>query len=86
MQNNGGGGRPFSFSSSFFLPLITKTTSPLILFFGGSLRPGASWNKTDVIVASGTPFARLPMLTVSSFSTICSHDSQLRFVTLIALP
>ena len=35
---------------------------------------------TDVIVASGTPFAWLWMLTVSSNSTICLHGSQLGLV------
>ena len=50
-------------------------------FFSGSFGPYASWNATDVIVASGTPFAWLWMLTVSSNSTICLHGSQLGFVT-----
>ena len=36
------------------------------LFFSGSFGPDASLNATDVIVASGTPFAWLWMLTVSS--------------------
>ena len=54
-------------------------------YFSGSFGPGASWNATDVIVASGTPFAWLWMLTVSSNSTICLHGSQLGFVTLLTL-
>ena len=51
----------------------------------GSFGPDASWNATDVIVASGTPFAWLWMLTVSSNATICLHGSQLGFVTLLTL-
>ena len=54
-------------------------------FFSGSFGPDASWNATDVIVASGTPFAWLWMLTVSSNSTIRLHGSQLGFVTLLSL-
>ena len=49
----------------------------LFFFFSGFFGPDASWNATDVIVASGTPFAWLCMLTVSSNSTICLHGSQL---------
>ena len=45
----------------------------------------ASWNATDVIVASGTPCAWLWMLTVSSNSTICLHGSQLGLVGLQTL-
>ena len=56
-----------------------------LFFFSGSFGPYASWNATDVIVASGTPFAWLWMLTVSSNSTICLHGSQLGFVTLLTL-
>ena len=56
-----------------------------VFFFSGSVGPDASWNATDVIVASGTPFAWLWMLTVSSNSTICLHGSQLGFVTLLTL-
>ena len=51
-------------------------------FFSGSFRPDASPNATDVIVASGTPFAWLWILTVSSNSTICLHGSQLGIVGL----
>ena len=54
-------------------------------FLSGSFGPDASWNAADVIVASGTPFAWLWMLTVSSNSTICLHGSQLGFVTLLTL-
>ena len=56
-----------------------------VFFFSGSFGPDSSWNATDVIVASGTPFAWLWMLTVSSNSTICLHGSQLGFVTLLTL-
>ena len=80
MQNNGGRG------TTFFFFFFSKTTSPQIFSFSGSLGLDASWNATDVIVASGTPFAWLWMLTVSSNSTICLHGSQLGFVTLITLP
>ena len=55
------------------------------VFFSGSFGPDASPNATDVIVASGTPFAWLWMLTVSSKSTIRLHGSQLGFVTLLTL-
>ena len=48
----------------------------LFFFFGGAFGPDASWNATDVIVASGTPFAWLCMLTGSSNSTICLHGSK----------
>ena len=54
-------------------------------FFSGSFGLDASWNETDVIVASGTPFAWLWMLTVSSNSTICLHGSQLGLVGLQTL-
>ena len=54
-------------------------------FFSGSFGPDASWNATDVIVASGTPFAWLWMLTVYSNSTIRLQGSQLGFVTLLSL-
>ena len=58
-------------------PLKKKSagTSLFVFFFSGSFGPDASWNATDVIVASGTPFAWLWMLTVSSNSTICLHGS-----------
>ena len=65
-------------------PLKKKNSEvPALFFFSGSFGPYASWNATDVIVASGTPFAWLWMLTVSSNSTICLHGSQLGFVTLL---
>ena len=54
-------------------------------FFFCSFGADASWNATNVIGASGTPFAWLWMLTVSSNSTICLHGSQLGFVTLLTL-
>ena len=57
----------------------------LVFFFSGSFGTDASWNATDVIVASGTPFAWLWMLTVSSNSTICLHGSQLGIVGLQTL-
>ena len=57
----------------------------LFFFFSVSFGPDASWNATDVIIASGTPFAWLWMLTVSSNSTIRLHGSQLGFVTLLTL-
>ena len=64
---------------------FSNATRPLfIFFFRVSVGPGASLNETDVILASF--FAWLRMLTVSSNSTICSHGSQLGFVTLITLP
>ena len=68
-------------------PLKKKKTvkCPHFFFFSGSFGWDASWNATDVIVASGTPFAWLWMLTVSSNSTICLHGSQLGFVTLLTL-
>ena len=69
-----------------FFFIFSKTTGPPIFFFSGSFGPDASWNATDVIVASGTPFAWLWMLTVSSNSTICLHGSQLGFVILLTLP
>ena len=56
-----------------------------LFFFSGSLGPDASWNATDVIVAWGTPFAWLWMVTVSSNSTICLHGSQLGLVGLQTL-
>ena len=56
-----------------------------LFFFSGSFGPDATWNATDVIVASGTPFAWLWMLTVSSNSKICLHGSQLGLVGLQAL-
>ena len=56
-----------------------------VFFFSGSFGLDASWNATDVIVASGTPFAWLWMLTVSSNSTICLHGSQLGLVGLQTL-
>ena len=56
-----------------------------LFFFSGSFGPDASWNATNVIVASGTPFAWLWMLTVSSNSTICLHGSQLGLVGLQTL-
>ena len=49
-----------------------------VFFFSGSFGPVASWNATDVIVASGNPFAWLWMLTVSSNSTICLHGRGIR--------
>ena len=58
---------------------------PALFFFSGFFGRDASWNATDVIVASGTPFAWLWMLTVSSNSTICLHGSQLGFVSLLTL-
>ena len=69
-------------------PLKEKKTvkCPRFFFFSsGSFGTDASWNATDVIVASGTPFAWLWMVTVSSNSTICLHGSQLGFVTLLTL-
>ena len=71
-------------------PLKKKSAGTSLFFsffflFSGSFGPYASWNATDVIVASGTPFAWLWMLTVSSNSTICLHGSQLGFVTLLTL-
>ena len=71
----------------FFFFFFFKDDQPSkFFFFSGSFGLDASWNATDVIVASGTPFAWLWMLTVSSNSTICLHGSQLGFVTLITLP
>ena len=66
-------------------PLKKKNSEVPAFFFSGSFGTDASWNATDVIVASGTPFAWLWMVTVSSNSTICSHGSQLGFVTLLTL-
>ena len=67
-------------------PLKKKSAgTSLFFFFSGSFGPDASWNATDVIVASGTPFAWLWMLTVSSNSTICLHGSQLGLVGLQTL-
>ena len=57
----------------------------LFFFSAALLDRFASWNATDVIVASGNPFAWLWMLTVSFNSTICLHGSQLGFVTLLTL-
>ena len=66
--------------------LKKKTVNcPRLFFFSGAFGPDASSNATDVIVASGTPFAWLCMLTGSSNSTICLHGSQLGFVTLLTL-
>ena len=70
----------------FFFFFFDHKDRPSNFFFRGSFGPDASWNETDVIVASGTPFAWLWMLTVSSNSTICLHGSQLGFVTLLTLP
>ena len=61
-------------------------TRPALFFFSDSVGRRARWNKTDVIVASGTHFAWLWILTVSSNSTKCLHGSQLGFVTQITLP
>ena len=79
----------FQLASSPKEPLQKKSASTslffFLFFFSGSFGPDASWNATDVIVASGTPFAWLWMLTGSSNSTICLHGSQLGFVTLLTL-
>ena len=83
----------FQLASSPKEPLKKKkkksASTSLFLFFlfsfSGSLGPDASRNATDVIVASGTPFAWLCMLTGFSNSTICLHGSQLGFVTLLTL-
>ena len=65
---------------------IAGTSLFLFFFiFSGSFGPDASWNATDVIVASGTPFAWLWMLTVSSNSTTRLHGSQLGLVGLQTL-
>ena len=41
-------------------PLTKKNSEvPALFFFQRLFRPDASWNATDVIVASGTPFAWL---------------------------
>ena len=62
-----------------------KNSEVLAFFFSSFFGLDASWNATDVIVASGTPFAWLRMLTVSSNSTICLHGSQLGIVGLQTL-
>ena len=62
-----------------------KQRSARVFFFSSFFGLDASWNATDVIVASGTPFAWLWMLTVSSNCTICLHGSQLGIVGLQTL-
>ena len=68
-------------------PLKEKKTvkCPRFFFSAALLDRMQAGNATDVIVASGTPFAWLWMLTVSSNSTIRLHGSQLGFVTLLTL-
>ena len=94
--HNHGKGVPDATMTSVAFQLASGPKEPLkkkekrghftvLFFFSGSFGPDASWNATDVIVASGTPFAWLWMLTVSSNSTICLHGSQLGFVTLLTL-
>ena len=68
----------FELASGPKAPLKKKKRGHFTVFvFSGSFGPDASWNATDVIIASGIPFAWLWMLTVSSNSTICLHGSQL---------